>query len=79
MNKSQFYKSLGGTIRLIRKAKRINQNKAAAAIGIHQTAFCRVEQGKQRLLAHEALLLSELLDIDIKKLLLSARPKKPRT
>lgn len=61
----RFDKQIGTMIRSLRKEHGINQEEMGAALGLHQTAICRVEQGRQKLSPFQLMLFCKRLNIKI--------------
>lgn len=59
------YVSLGNAIRLGRKQKRLNQIDLARAVKLSRVSIANIENGRQRLPLHTAVLIDKLLDLDL--------------
>lgn len=61
---TDFDKQIGKNLKRIRELHDLSQTEIGKHIGLHQTAVCRVESGKQKLTFAEGLMIAELLAIN---------------
>ncbi|ATA73541.1 MULTISPECIES: helix-turn-helix domain-containing protein [Capnocytophaga] len=55
-------------IKKIRLEKKISQEDIAFQLGISQSAYAKIETGKQKLSAEQLIKISKILSIDLKEL-----------
>lgn len=66
----QFIKAIGAEIKLIRKEAGLNQTQVAKAMGLDQSAFSRIEAGKQHITLLQFIVFVTLLKSDQKEIFL---------
>lgn len=62
MTAAAFDKAIGQAMRRRRRYERVTQEALGKALGLHQTAICRVEKGVQSLTAYELCLAIDFLE-----------------
>jgi len=60
----ELYRILGARIKLIRVQRGLSQNQLAAAVGLSRASMSNVENGRQRLLAHNLVAIGQALAVD---------------
>lgn len=60
----QLYSFLGARIRAAREQRGLSQVQLADAVGLSRASLSNVENGKQRLLAHNLVAIAQALDMD---------------
>lgn len=65
---TDFDKQIGKNLKQIRELFDLSQADVGNLIGLHQTAICRVESGKQSLSFAEGLRLAKLLNVSLSEL-----------
>jgi transcriptional regulator with XRE-family HTH domain len=71
-NNEVFYKEVGNRIRKARQDRKITQQELADLVSLSRTSITNIEKGRQKLLLHTLIQISEALSVEPAKLM----PKK---
>lgn len=73
MKRDRFYKEFGKLVRGYREVHHLTQDALASRVGLSRTSITNIEQGRQKVLLDQVVLLAEALGVSAEALLPNVR------